>query len=82
MVTFTVPYLIDASYANLQSKLGFIYGAIGVLGLIWAYFSFPELMGRSLEEIDEMFVAKLPARKFRSKSQRCLSVVGKTWTDF
>ncbi|GAM36044.1 fumarylacetoacetate hydrolase [Talaromyces pinophilus] len=66
VVTFTVPYLIDASYANLQSKLGFIYGAIGVLGLIWAYFSFPELMGRSLEEIDEMFVAKLPARKFRN----------------
>ena len=67
IVTFTVPYLIDDGYAGLHSKLGFIYGAIGALGLIWAFFCFPELKGRSLEEIDEMFLANVPARKFRGK---------------
>jgi hypothetical protein len=30
------------------------------------YFFFPEVKGRSLEEIDELFEARIPARKFRS----------------
>jgi hypothetical protein len=29
------------------------------------YFYLPEIKNRTLEEIDEMFEAKLPARKFR-----------------
>lgn len=31
----------------------------------WVWFYLPETKGRKLEEIDEMFEAKLPARKFR-----------------
>jgi hypothetical protein len=31
----------------------------------WIYFYLPEIKNRTLEEIDEMFEAKLPARKFR-----------------
>ncbi|EED21913.1 sugar transporter, putative [Talaromyces stipitatus ATCC 10500] len=50
VVSFTVPYLIDIDYGNLHLKLGFVYGTIGFLGLMWAYFYFPELMGRPLEE--------------------------------
>lgn len=46
VVTFTVPYLLDEPYAALHSKVGFIYGAICLLGLVWAWFEFPELMGR------------------------------------
>ena len=33
---------------------------------MFVYFCLPEVKGRSLEEIDEMFAARLPARKFRS----------------
>lgn len=29
------------------------------------YFYLPEVKGRTLEEIDQMFEARLPARKFR-----------------
>jgi hypothetical protein len=67
VVTFVVPYLINDAYAGLQSKVGFIFGSICVLGLVWAYFFFPELKGRSLEEIDEFFQAKVPAGKSRGK---------------
>ncbi|TPX07934.1 uncharacterized protein E0L32_010389 [Thyridium curvatum] len=63
--TFTLPYLLKAPYANLQSRVGFIYGATSLLALIWGYFYLPDLKGRSLEEIDEMFEARVPARKSR-----------------
>ncbi|KAJ5579803.1 general substrate transporter [Penicillium hispanicum] len=65
IVTFTLPYLLDAGEANLQSKVGFIYGACGLIGLVWAYFYLPDMTGRSLEELEEMFAAKVPARAFR-----------------
>ncbi|KAJ5175773.1 uncharacterized protein N7482_001650 [Penicillium canariense] len=61
--TFTVPYLINAGHGNLHAKVGFVYGAIGMVGVIWAFFYYPELKGRSLEEIDEMLRQKIPARK-------------------
>ena len=67
LVTFTVPYLLQAPYAALGSKVGFIYGGFCVIALVWAWFCFPELRGRSLEEIDEMFQLKLPTRQFKGK---------------
>jgi MFS transporter, SP family, sugar:H+ symporter len=67
LVTFTVPYLLQAPYAALGSKVGFIYGGFCVMALVWAWFCFPELRGRSLEEIDEMFQLKLPTRQFKGK---------------
>lgn len=65
-MSFTLPYLLDEPGANLQSKVGFIYGSICFLALIWGYFFLPELKGRSLEEVEEMFAAKLALRKFRN----------------
>ena len=67
LVTFTVPYLLDAPYADLGSKVGFIYGGFSILALGWAWFCLPEASGRSLEEIDEMFQLKLATRKFKSQ---------------
>jgi hypothetical protein len=34
--------------------------------VVWVYFYLPEIKNRTLEEIDEMFEARLPARKFRN----------------
>jgi MFS transporter, SP family, sugar:H+ symporter len=36
-----------------------------LIAAVWVYFFLPEVKGRSLEEIDEMFQKRLPARKFR-----------------
>lgn len=67
VVTLTLPYLLDSDKANLQSKVGFIYGSCGVIGLTWAYFCLPDMAGRSLEELEEMWAERVPARAFRSK---------------
>lgn len=62
-VTFTVPYLLDA----IGSKVGFVYGSISTVCLVLIFFFVPEMTGRSLEEIDEMFESRIPAWKSRSK---------------
>ncbi|KAJ9633278.1 Hexadecenal dehydrogenase [Knufia peltigerae] len=66
LVTYTYPYLFQKQHADLGAQVGFIYGAFGVLGIVWGYFCLPELTGRSLEEINEMFEERVPLRKFKS----------------
>lgn len=50
------PYLLDPKYANLGTKLGFIFGACIAVAVTWVYFDLPETKDRTLEEIDEMFL--------------------------
>lgn len=64
-VTYSYPYLFQEAHAGLGAQVGFIYGAFGVLGLLWGFFCLPELAGRSLEEINEMFEERVPLRKFK-----------------
>lgn len=63
---FNSPYVQDAEYGNLGSRVGFVFGSISILAMIWVFFFFPEMKGRSLEELDEMFNAKITVFKFRS----------------
>ena len=46
-------------------KYGYIWFASNLIIFVWIFFFVPETKGRTLEEIDEMFAAKLPARKFK-----------------
>jgi MFS transporter, SP family, sugar:H+ symporter len=73
IVTFVTPYLIQPQYANLASKVGFIFGGFTTLYLVWAAFCLPELKGRSLEEMDELFNAKLWAWQFSAYKTRSLA---------
>ncbi|KFZ20703.1 hypothetical protein V502_03052 [Pseudogymnoascus sp. VKM F-4520 (FW-2644)] len=74
VVSFSFPYLYGADQANLGPKIGFIYGALMILSCFWVYYILPETAGRTLEEIDEMFEAHVPARKF--SSYICENVLG------
>ncbi|EXJ79831.1 hypothetical protein A1O3_08116 [Capronia epimyces CBS 606.96] len=56
VVSLSVPYLINTDEANLGAKVGFIFGALCLLGFLWAYRYLPETKGRSLEELDELFM--------------------------
>ncbi|KAJ5368819.1 uncharacterized protein N7496_008579 [Penicillium cataractarum] len=61
VVVYTTPYLLSTPGANLGAKLGYVWGGFAGVGAIWVWFFMPELKGRSLEEVDELFEAKLPA---------------------
>ena len=47
---------------NLGAKVGYILGAVSVASLVFAIFIVPELKGRSLEEVDELFELSTPRR--------------------
>ena len=66
MVAFTIPYLLYAPYANLQSKAGFIFGSFAVCSIVFTYLFVPEVAGRTLEEIEALFGMGIPTRAFRT----------------
>lgn len=68
MWTAVLPYLINPDAANLGAKIGFMYGGFGIVIFIFVYFCVPEYYRRSLEELDEMFIKRVPAREFKKFS--------------
>lgn len=54
----------DEGYGNLQGKVGFVYGSFSVIAAIWVAFVLPEMRGRALEELDEMFGQRVSTFKF------------------
>ncbi|CAK7200470.1 hypothetical protein SEUCBS139899_003166 [Sporothrix eucalyptigena] len=65
LATFTAPYFINGASLNWGPKYGYIWFPSCLIAAAWIYLYLPEVKNRTLEEIDEMFMAKLPARKFR-----------------
>ena len=64
-MTVAIPYLENPAQANIQGKLGFFFGGLAALCLVWSYFRVPETMGRTYEELDLLFDNNVPARKFK-----------------
>lgn len=75
LVSFTAPYLTGAEYANLGGKVGYIYGSLTVLFTCLTWMYVPEMKGRSLEELDILFIDRVPTREF-SKTFIPLEEVG------
>lgn len=65
MWSFVLPYLFNPNKANLGAKVAFIFGGLAVLSLVYLWFCQPETAGRSYEELDEMFMKGVRARKFK-----------------
>ncbi|CAI6081723.1 unnamed protein product [Clonostachys chloroleuca] len=65
VMTVAIPYMINPAEANMQGKLGFFFGGLAGLCLMWAFFRVPETRGRTYEELDLLFDWNVPARKFK-----------------
>ncbi|KAJ5102557.1 hypothetical protein N7532_003086 [Penicillium argentinense] len=61
-----LPYLLNTDEANMGGKVCFIFFGLSLPMCVYLYFCFPELKGRTVAEIQEMFQASLPARKFKN----------------
>lgn len=63
---FVIPYMINPDQGNLRGKVGFIFGGMSACATVWSFFFVPELKGRTFDEIDQMFMDKVPPRKMGS----------------
>jgi hypothetical protein len=43
VMTVAIPYMINPDQANMRGKLGFFFGGLAALCLLWSYFRVPEL---------------------------------------
>ncbi|KAJ9614246.1 hypothetical protein H2200_002382 [Cladophialophora chaetospira] len=66
IMTVAIPYMINPDQANMRGKLGFFFGGLSFICLIWAYYRIPETKGRTFEELDIMFELEVPTREFKS----------------
>ncbi|KAK0637355.1 hypothetical protein B0T17DRAFT_613955 [Bombardia bombarda] len=64
LAAFTTPYFINPSELNRGPKYGYIWFASGTIVCVFVYFMLPEVRGRTLEEIDEMFRMGVATKDF------------------
>ncbi|KAM0438448.1 hypothetical protein ACHAPT_001197 [Fusarium lateritium] len=66
MWSFVAPYMFNSDYANLKAKIGYVFGAFMLIFAVLAFFCVPETRKRTYEELDELFMKKVPTRQFRT----------------
>lgn len=71
LITYINPF-VQNEPGYLGAKVGMIEGSISILALIFVFLVVPEMSGRSLEELDELFRAKVPA--WKSKDYVCTGI--------
>jgi len=54
-IAYSTPYMVNADYANLQSKVFFIWGTFCFVCIAFVYFMIYETKGLSLEQVDELY---------------------------
>ncbi|KAL4902066.1 hypothetical protein BDW74DRAFT_187042 [Aspergillus multicolor] len=59
------PYFMNPTAWNWRGKTGFFWFGSGFLVLVWGFFRLTETKGRTFEELDIMFAAKVPTRRFK-----------------
>ncbi|KZO93821.1 putative maltose permease [Calocera viscosa TUFC12733] len=74
LAVFTAPYFINPDALNWSAKYGYIWFPSCIITAFVIYFVLPETKDRTLEELDEMFAARLPPRKF--KTYVCVGLMG------
>ncbi|KAF9269357.1 general substrate transporter [Marasmius fiardii PR-910] len=52
---FALAWATPPGFANIAYKTYFVFGTFNFAGLIHVFFMFPETVGRSLEEVEEIF---------------------------
>ncbi|KAI0007457.1 general substrate transporter [Xylariaceae sp. FL0662B] len=63
---FCSPYFINPENLNWGAKYGYIWAASNFCCFVFFYLCVPETKGRTLEEIDELFINRVSVHKFKS----------------
>jgi sugar porter (SP) family MFS transporter len=68
-MNFAIPYMVNPDEANLKGKVGFIFGGLALIATFGSWVYVPELKGKTFDEIDRLFAAKVPPRKMGGYKQ-------------
>jgi sugar porter (SP) family MFS transporter len=60
---FALSYFVPPAFVNIQWKVYIIFGVFCTAMAVHTFFMFPETAGKTLEDIEEMFLAGVPAWK-------------------
>ncbi|KAK1756793.1 galactose transporter [Echria macrotheca] len=71
LVSFCSPYFINPKALNWGMKYCWLWAGSNVVTLIFFYFFLPEMKGRSLEEIDELFEKRISVKDFPKYECEC-----------
>jgi Sugar (and other) transporter len=61
----TLPYMYNPDAGYLRGKMGFVYGGICLFTAVVTWLIVPEMKGRTVLDIDQMFSLGLKAREFK-----------------
>ncbi|KAL9114986.1 MAG: hypothetical protein Q9227_001230 [Pyrenula ochraceoflavens] len=67
---FALGYFTPPAFVNIKWKTYLIFGVFSTAMAIHSFFLFPETAGKTLEEVEEMFMSGEPAWKTRVEFQR------------
>ncbi|RSL52414.1 hypothetical protein CEP53_008090 [Fusarium sp. AF-6] len=59
------PFLVNPDKANLGGKICFVFLGPSMIYCTYLFFCLPEMKGRSVEKLEEMFQERIPSREFR-----------------
>jgi Sugar (and other) transporter len=59
LTTFTIPYFFNPQHLGWGPKIGWIWGPVNLIMLLWVIFFLPETKGRSLEDCITLFTKTL-----------------------
>lgn len=62
---FSVPYMYSTDEGDLGGKVGFVFGFFSVVACVVIYLEVPEMMNRTIAQIDELFERKTKTRDFQ-----------------
>ncbi|QVM07546.1 hypothetical protein D8B26_002244 [Coccidioides posadasii str. Silveira] len=65
VMTVAIPHMINPDAGNMRGKLGFFFGGLSIICLLWTWFRVPETKGRTYEELDIMFERNVPTHQFK-----------------
>ncbi|GHJ86333.1 hypothetical protein NliqN6_2735 [Naganishia liquefaciens] len=68
IIVFVSPYIQNPTDGNLGAKIGYIYGSMSTITVIFLYFFLPECKGRTMEQVDWLYEHKIPIRQMGSYS--------------
>jgi sugar porter (SP) family MFS transporter len=65
-MNFAIPYMVNPDQGNMRGKVGFVFGALALIGAVGSFIYVPELKGRTFNEIDTMFFNHVKPRNMGS----------------